>query len=234
VPAEAPIAEATRPDRPGLDGICYHARCLGTEGEQCAAHLCPRFACWTHGESYQCGYTDSQQGYVCLECLPRVQAGELLLGTMARAALQQRRDDAASAAAARPPERLQPTWDGPGGHPLGHVAFHTTHNMLYRQGVAWCTRCGSWTSGDRPLAVLNRCLTAPASGAGIDLLARIAKGHTPKPRMVWPLPEGVGPPSGPLHAQLRQEGLPHRLPPPGPAPRRPAQRTPRAYRKPAR
>jgi len=135
--------------------------------------------------------------WVCSPCHPLVEQGLLQVPD---ADTRSRAIPSASAQPQPPlpPRRHHPAPDPSTGrpHPLARVAFHTEHHMYYKRGIAWCALCGAWTSGEHPKSVTDKCNTRPASGAGRDVLARIRKGQTPKPRQQWPLPEGVGPPAG--------------------------------------
>jgi len=188
---------------------------------------CDRFACWFHGETHSEKGPPISTAWMCEPCLPLVTDGKLpydpddyKVGNAA--------SGAAAPASADPPlqqpapahAHAAPAAATGAAHPLGHIPFHTSHRLGYNRGIAFCWRCGSWTSGEHPRAIVNRCNEAPTSGAGHDALARLRKGLTPKPRQQWPLPPEVGPPPGYI---IMSE-------PPADAPRRQSARS-KAFRK---
>ena len=104
--------------------------------------------------------------------------------------------------AAEPPpaKRYRPTRADQAPHPLAHVPFDSSHRFGYCRGIAWCWRCGAWTTGLRPLDVTRPCPSGvPLGRAGRDALRRLRAGKTPREHLDWPLPEGAGPPPGLLH-----------------------------------
>ena len=82
----------------------------------------------------------------------------------------------------------------PGGAGLfvGTVAIHPSHVVLSKQGIVWCSTCGSYTtsaqaskSGTKGLG--KPCSRAPSAG-GLYVLGRLARGLPPRPGQAWPEP----------------------------------------------
>ena len=61
---------------------------------------------------------------------------------------------------------------------------HETHAKLWhRRGVAWCGACGAYGAGKRAYKLRWPC--APPTDAGKEVLARTAKGLTPRKETSW-------------------------------------------------
>ena len=156
--------------------------------DPCEAEGCPRSACWRHGGAYL-RTTPFASAFACQLCMPGLEDGTRGLAAQQPAAQSAPADPAGAMA---PPSLFAPT-----GHPLHGIPFHATHHLAYHRGVAWCWTCGKWSSGSRR-GVTQPC--GPPTAAGLASRGHLLRGRTPLGTHAWPLPEGIGPPPGPLAA----------------------------------
>ena len=79
---------------------------------------------------------------------------------------------------------------------LGAQELHDSHRFGHKRGIVWCWHCGYYGS-QRAERLAHPCQgKAPRGSAGWDYLARLRKGLTPKPHMMWPPDEAAAPPTG--------------------------------------
>ena len=107
------------------------------------------------------------------------------------------------------------TWDS-NAPSAAYAGFHSSHHMMYKGGIWWCSKCGSFSvrSGDRVTARLlkGRCAGHPAV-AGAYQLRRLRRGRPPRPNLSWT--EDISPDAKwiPKH-RLRAKTSLHSSPPP--------------------
>ena len=92
------------------------------------------------------------------------------------------------------------------------AGFHSSHLLMYRSGVWWCSRCGAFSqaTGARLTARLlrQRCSGHPTA-SGSYQLRRLAKGQTPRPHVQWQHDADTVPPAALVPARrLRRKTAP--------------------------